>query len=512
MKVLIIGAGWAGIQAAAILKNRYGCEVIIFDQNSGIGGTWAKGIAYSHLTTHAAASTIEFVGYPFPKDIVSNPLDRVPASDVVAYMKRYVDDVGLSDHIRLDSQVKMINQISEKEVQCIVQNTISGEKYTENGEFVMLSGFGFKAKKFPDIPGVSYFEGPIYTSHDVSDAVLEKLKKSHRPVMVAGGSKAAHDMINILVSHAIPVEWVARKTYWMYNYDKGIYNRKEGRRSKPLDRLKALIGHLAFGFFPKTSMRFLRLSDLMLNVYPETSEADYHLGVADCDMVKVARNVPFTQGEIIALQKDKVVVRQKVDGTQKLIPCSAIIACFGTEVASDYPEFKANDEKIDILKARHLFQFSIHHKLPRLYFMGPIALRGLGMLNGYHAVQHAIIYLSKMMTSDEIKRKEEQEEKMLKSFFKVNDFKPQLVRVISDIKNLMNYLKLVDNIGKKMGYSYPLNLGPMKLLYGAYYQNHSKPVYREPTEKEVINVFGHPPNKHSVNGIPGVHANLKVNV
>ncbi|TRX54336.1 NAD(P)/FAD-dependent oxidoreductase [Fulvivirga sp. M361] len=512
MKVLIIGAGWAGIQAAAMLKNRYGCEVIVFDQNSDIGGTWAKGIAYSHLTTHAAASTIEFIGYPFPKDIVSNPLDRVPASDVVEYMKRYVNDVRLSDNIRLNSQVKAIDQISEKEIRCTVRDVISGEKYTESGEFVMLSGFGFKAKKFPDIPGISDFEGSIYTSHGVSDAVLEKLKKSNRPVVVAGGSKAAHDIVNILVAQDIPVEWVARKTYWMYNYDKGIYHRKKGRRSKPLDRLKALIGHLAFGFFPKTSMRFLRLSDLMLNVHPETSEADYHLGVIDHDMVKVARSVPFTQGEIVALQKDKVVVRQKGDGAQKLISCRAIIACFGTEVAPDYPKFKANEEKIDILKARHLFQFSIHHKLPRLYFMGPIALRGLGMLNGYHAVQHAIIYLSKMMTGDEIKRKEEQEERMLKSFFKTNDFKPQLMRVVSDIKNLMNYLKLVDNIGKKMGYSYPLNLGPVLLLYGAYYQNHSKPVYREPTEKEVINVFGHPPNKSNVNGIPNVPTDLKADL
>ncbi|TQV70159.1 NAD(P)/FAD-dependent oxidoreductase [Exilibacterium tricleocarpae] len=510
MKVLIIGAGWSGIQAAAMLKNRYGCEVVIFDQNANIGGTWAKGIAYSHLTTHAAASTIEFVGYPFPKDIVSNPLDRVPTSDVVEYMKRYVDDTGLGDDIRLNSQVETIHQISEKEVRCIVRNAISGEKYTEDGEFVMLSGFGFKARKFPNIPGASDFEGSIYTSHDVSEAALEKLKKSNRPVVVAGGSKAAHDIINTLVAHDIPVEWVARKTYWMYNYDKGIYHRKKGRRSKPFDRLKALIGHLAFGFLPKTSMRLLRLSDLMLNVHPETSAADYHLGVVDYDMVKVARSVPFTQGEIVALQKDKVVIQRKGDATQKLISCSAIIACFGTEVAPNYPEFKANGEKVDILKAKHLFQFSIHQKLPRLYFMGPIALRGLGMLNGYHAVQHAIIYLSKRMTDDEVKIKTKQEQKLLKRFFKTNDFKPQLARVISDIKNLMNYLKLVDSIGKKLGYSYPLNLGPAMLLYGAYYKNHSKPVYREPTEKEVISVFGHPPNKENANGIPNSRTDLKV--
>lgn len=504
MKVIVIGAGWAGLQLAALFKNTYNCDILIVDQNDSIGGTWADGVAYDNLVTHSPASTFEFVGFPFPKDIISNAYSRVKAKDVVRYMKRYIDRVNLSDNFKLNTKVTSVNQISKNDVECDIINVKTGNKTTLKANFVIVSGIGFKAKNPPKFNNSIQFNGKIYNSHEINSQVISELKKLKKPVTVLGGSKSAHDILNTLSKNNISSSWIARKTYWMVNYDKCLYDHSLKKIANPLNRLKCFFAHIFFGFYPKIVINFMKSNNLMLNVHPETSNTDYHLGVIKEKTINVLSKIPFFQGEIDSLKSDSIDVKNVSGKITKNIPCGAIIACFGTDITSSYPNFKSKNKSVEILKIDHLFQFSIHYELPRVYFTsGSIPYRGIGMLNGYHSAQHAIKYLSKKMTRSQIKKMQKEESVILKNYFGKTNVTPQLKRSISELPNISSYLQLVDKFARSIQYSKPFSLGLIKLTWIGYFKIHqSKPVYSEPSRYEIKKAVGKTPAIYNTYGIP----------
>jgi cation diffusion facilitator CzcD-associated flavoprotein CzcO len=95
--IAIIGAGAAGLSAAAALKTR-GCEAIVFDKDERIGGTWSR--RYERLSLHTVRrfSGLAHYGVPraypkyIPKDLFAQYLQE--------YAARFRLDVRLGQRVR----------------------------------------------------------------------------------------------------------------------------------------------------------------------------------------------------------------------------------------------------------------------------------------------------------------------------------------------------------------------------------------------------------------------------
>jgi putative flavoprotein involved in K+ transport len=86
--VVIVGAGAAGLSAAAALKHR-GIEAVVLEQNPGVGGTWARRYDRLHLHTVRGFSSLAHYRIPrrFPK--------YLSRDDFVAYLNEYAAHFGL---------------------------------------------------------------------------------------------------------------------------------------------------------------------------------------------------------------------------------------------------------------------------------------------------------------------------------------------------------------------------------------------------------------------------------
>lgn len=487
-RIAIIGAGWAGLQSAALFCNKYGCEVVIYDEKSAVGGTWADNAAYTELRTHAPARTVQFIGFPYPKDLVPNSRYRIGQSTVEKYVRLYAEEAGLNDKLRLNTKVTCIDQINDDKVEISIKNKQTGEGTKETFDYVYNTGFGTEARKPPAYPGSDVFEGDVLTSHDIDEAAIEKMKQAGGTVVVLGGSKASIDMLVLLHKAGVPTQWIARRVYWFFDAYRAGYDERADKMAPYYRRLYTTIAQLSSAISLPMSIKMCNWNKTLVNPHPETADKNsFHHGSIDTDMLAIAKGVAFKQGEIGELTADGLVTI-----TGHAMKCKTIIAAFGTDSVPLFPEFRRDGEVIDVVNTPHIYQMAMHPQLPRVYFTGPIPHKGFGMLNGYHSTQHSIILWSRKMSREELAKRTAREEKVVRKTLKsMGEFKPVFKRSISDIGNVVKYLSMVDMFYSKAGYTKPLNLGPAKFTWNSILHGKMNSVInRNPTKKEAMAALG----------------------
>lgn len=86
--VVIVGGGAAGLSAAAALKQR-GIEAVVLEQDTAIGGTWAR--RYDRLHLHTVRRFSGLAHYPIP----TRYPQYLSRDEVVAYLQEYAAHLGL---------------------------------------------------------------------------------------------------------------------------------------------------------------------------------------------------------------------------------------------------------------------------------------------------------------------------------------------------------------------------------------------------------------------------------
>ena len=110
MKIAIIGAGAAGLAAAAALSTTH--EVIVFEQGSTLGGLWQENInstdtpLYPSLKTNLPIQLMGFFDFPFTQEFTTPGEGDYPGPEAVAkYLSAYANHKRLVSLIRFDHQV-----------------------------------------------------------------------------------------------------------------------------------------------------------------------------------------------------------------------------------------------------------------------------------------------------------------------------------------------------------------------------------------------------------------------
>ncbi len=160
VRVVIIGAGFAGIGLGLKLLERGERDFLILDQADGIGGPWwvnrYPGCAcdvQSHLYSLSFA----------PKADWSRQF--APREEIQSYLQTIVDSSGLRQHIQLGTPVRQTRWQEGKQAWQIV--TGAGETI-ECSVLVSAIG-GLSRPNRPAIPGLDRFAGPVIHSQEWPD-------------------------------------------------------------------------------------------------------------------------------------------------------------------------------------------------------------------------------------------------------------------------------------------------------------------------------------------------------
>jgi cation diffusion facilitator CzcD-associated flavoprotein CzcO len=153
-RVVIIGAGFAGVGMGVRLLERGIGDFVILERNESVGGTW-----FEH--------TYPGCGCDIPTHLYSYSFARNPGwsrlfprqEEILAYVRRIADEYGVTPHIRFGC---------EMEQSAWVQDAGRWRVRTDSGELtcdVLVSAIGATAEPDePEIPGLETFSGHRFHS------------------------------------------------------------------------------------------------------------------------------------------------------------------------------------------------------------------------------------------------------------------------------------------------------------------------------------------------------------
>lgn len=152
LRVGIIGSGFGGIALAVKLKNRTDADFVIFEQESGVGGTWWQNrYPGCEVDIPSHVYSFSFIKWDWPRTHATQP-------ELQAYAERVVDIYGLRDRIRLNTKVD--RAVWNEQTRTYTVHTANGD--VQEFDFVVSSVGLLNVPRYPDWPGLDEFQGVTF--------------------------------------------------------------------------------------------------------------------------------------------------------------------------------------------------------------------------------------------------------------------------------------------------------------------------------------------------------------
>ena len=199
--VLVIGAGWSGLVACKYMLEE-GLSVLALEKREDIGGVWLYSDdpnipTVMKATQCTSSSTVtEMSDFPMPKDIGMFPHH----TDVLDYLKAYAEQFQLLPHIKLSTQVQVVEKTAEDswKVTCS-----AGDVYTSK-YLIVASGEHQKPNRELEESVLKGFTGDILHAASIKEP-LEKYRGKR--VLLLGGGETASDICLEWINHAMTIYW-----------------------------------------------------------------------------------------------------------------------------------------------------------------------------------------------------------------------------------------------------------------------------------------------------------------
>ena len=209
MNISIIGAGFAGLSTAKILK-AFGHHVTVFEKEADVGGVWSASRRYPGLTTQNVRSTYAFSDLPYSKGVPEWP----SGEQVQAYLAAYAHHFGLDAHIQLNTEVTDA-QLSANNTSWTITtlNRCTGLAQTHLADYVIICNGIFSDPYVPPYPGAAEFiKAGGRICHTSTLHNCDQAKGKH--VVVVGYGKSSCDVAQALCSQAACTVVVVRQLIW----------------------------------------------------------------------------------------------------------------------------------------------------------------------------------------------------------------------------------------------------------------------------------------------------------
>src|SRR5690349_17011412 len=182
VSVGIVGAGMSGIIAAHRLRQA-GVDVVVFEKNDGVGGTWLENDypgcrvdIQNHFYSYATAQTPDWPQYHSPQPVL---LD---------YFRRCIERFGVADCIRYSTEVLGARWDETECAWFVDTSSEGGEPETYRLDALVCATGQLNRPSMPDIDGIDDFTGPWFHSARWDDTVELRDK---RVAVVGTGASAA---------------------------------------------------------------------------------------------------------------------------------------------------------------------------------------------------------------------------------------------------------------------------------------------------------------------------------
>lgn len=209
MRIAIVGAGFAGLGSAKILR-LFGHKVTVYEKAPDVGGVWSAGRSYPGVTTQNNKETYRFSDFPMPRSYPEYPT----GGQVRAYLEGYADRFGVTPHVRLGTEV-ISARLDEQEGSWRVTSRERGDGAPLEEEFdhlIVANGI-FSEPFIPPYGGVAEYEqagGRLCATSQLTG--LEEAR--NRDVVVVGYGKSALDVAYEASNVASSTTVVARELLW----------------------------------------------------------------------------------------------------------------------------------------------------------------------------------------------------------------------------------------------------------------------------------------------------------
>lgn len=219
MRIAIVGAGFAGMSSAKVLK-QLGHDVTVLEKTPDVGGVWSVTRRYPGLKTQNNKGTYCLSDLKMPRSYPEWP----SGAQVAAYLDSYADKFDLKPHIRFETEVTLAAPTPGGGWD--VTSTCSGVESTEHFDHLVLASGIFSRPFIPPVEGLAEFEAAggqyLPSSHFHSmDQVRGK------DTVVLGYGKSACDITAEIAKEAASTTVVARELLWkMPRKVKGVLNYK----------------------------------------------------------------------------------------------------------------------------------------------------------------------------------------------------------------------------------------------------------------------------------------------
>ena len=201
-RVVVIGAGVAGISTAYVLREEGFRDITVLEKGSDVGGVWHWN-RYPGLACDVPSQIYQFGFAPNPD------WSRIWASgtEIQQYHRDVVDKLGLAPMIRLNTEVSAARW-DERSSEWTV-TTAAGEQYA--ADFLICATGILHHPFMPAIPGLGDFGGTVVHTARWDDGIDTKGAR----VAVVGTGSTGVQVVSALQAEAGSVSHYARSAQWM---------------------------------------------------------------------------------------------------------------------------------------------------------------------------------------------------------------------------------------------------------------------------------------------------------
>lgn len=201
-RIVVIGAGIAGITAAHVLKGAGFTDITVLEKGADVGGVWHWN-RYPGLTCDVPSQIYQF-GFAPKAD-----WSKLWASgdEIQRYHRDVVDGLGLADLIRCNVEVTAaeFDDVADR----WTVTTADGEKIT--ADFVLCATGVLQNPAIPDIAGLDSFAGPVVHTARWDD----DLRTDGKRIAVLGTGSTGVQVVSALQPHAASLTHFVRSPQWV---------------------------------------------------------------------------------------------------------------------------------------------------------------------------------------------------------------------------------------------------------------------------------------------------------
>ncbi|KAF2197928.1 FAD/NAD(P)-binding domain-containing protein [Delitschia confertaspora ATCC 74209] len=161
LKVIVIGAGYSGIYCGIRIPERLrNVELVIYEKNAGVGGTWYEN-RYPGCACDIPAHSYQF---SFEPNLDWSSL-YAPAPEIQAYLERVTKKYSADRFIKLSHQVTGCRwEEKTGKWHVSVKNLNTGEEIQDTADVLVSARGGLNNYAWPEIDGFDTFKGEVMHS------------------------------------------------------------------------------------------------------------------------------------------------------------------------------------------------------------------------------------------------------------------------------------------------------------------------------------------------------------